>query len=558
LTALATAVAPPPLRAEAVRVLVVPFTIHSDQDLTFLQKGITAMLSTRLTDMGKVTVIDQAEALEALAELPRPLNRETAAQAGSRVGARYVAYGSLTVFGGSISTDARFADAASNTILVSFNETGQNHGDVITHINRFAAAVNQTVFGRGGPGSGTVTAAPPPAAAPADDSQANPEKKIWQSEGGMRIGASDPNSDTRDSALWRSRRFPFQVSGLAVADVDGDGQSETVFAGRHEVMIFRALGPQFTKVTSFNVDSLYTILTLDAADINGNGRAEIFLNCRNDKFLPRVIVMEWNGSAFEPIHEDSFWFYRVSYDPKTKRHNLFGQQGNSQDVVRGPVHRLAWVEGRYQTQSTIRLPSGASVFGFAYGDVTRDGAEDLLTFTPNDLLEVSGPGGSNEWTSYDAYGGGRTWVISVEEYRAGQQISYNETDPLPMNLFWLPQRILLTDVNDDGENDVLVVRNEDISKGIMQRQRMYRSGRFESLAWDNVGLAAQWRTRKFAGYISDYNMGDFDNDGRDELVFAVVKKTGDPITGQYKSYLVSWDPHLTEQQVPVDPEPVRF
>jgi hypothetical protein len=73
-----------------------------------------------------------------------------------------------------------------------------------------------------------------------------------------------------------------------------------------------------------------------------------------------------------------------------------------------------------------------------------------------------------------------------------------------------------------------------------------------------VGLAAQWRTRKFAGYISDYNMGDFDNDGRDELVFAVVKKTGDPITGQYKSYLVSWDPHLTEQQVPVDPEPVRF
>ncbi len=149
-------------------------------------------------------------------------------------------------------------------------------------------------------------------------------------------------------------------------------------------------------------------------------------------------------------------------------------------------------------------------------------------------------------------------MISVEEFQAGQQLSYNESDPLPMNLFWVPQRILLTDVNDDGENDVLVVRNEDISKGVMQRQRMYRSGRFECLAWDNVGLAALWRTRKFAGYISDYNLGDFDNDGQDDLVFAVVKKTGDPVTGQYKSYLVAWDPHRTAPQVPAEPEPIRF
>ncbi len=393
MTALATAVSPPPLKAETVRVLVVPFTNHSHQDLTFLQKGITAMLSTRLSDPGKVAVVDQAEALEALADMPQPLNRETAAQAGRRVGARYVAYGSLTVFGGSISTDARFADVASNTILVSFNETGQNHGEVITHVNRFAAAVNDTVFGRRAAGSGAVTATPPPATTPpADATQANPEKKIWQSDGGMRIGTNDPDIDTGDAALWRSRRFPFPVSGLAVADVDGDGQSETVFADSHEVMIFRALGPQFTKVTTFEIESLYTILSLDAADINGNGRAEIFLNCRNEKFLPRVIVMEWTGSAFESIHADSFWFYRVSYDPKTKRHNLFGQQGNSQEVVRGPVHRLAWVEGRYQTQSTLKLPKGASVFGFAYGDVTRDGAEDLLTFTPGNLLEISGPG----------------------------------------------------------------------------------------------------------------------------------------------------------------------
>lgn len=551
--------APSPVKAETIRVLVVPFTIHSDQDLTFLQKGILAMLSTRLTDPGKVAVVDQADALEALAGLPQPLTRETAAEAGSRVGARYVAYGSLTVFGGTISTDARFTEVDPNTILVSFNETGQNHGDVISHVNAFAAAVNDTVFGRETAGAATADKqAAPQAAGPADDSQANPEKKMLQSGGGMRIGVNNPDLDTADSALWRSRRFPFQVKGLSIADVDGDGQSETVFADDHEVQIFRALGPQFTRVEAFKIDGRYTILTLDAADINGNGRAEIFLNCRNEQFLPRVIVMEWSGSAYEPIHEDSFWIYRVIYDAKTRRHTLFGQRGSTREVVQGPVHQLAWVEGGYQPQSSFKLPRDASVLGFAYGDVTGDGVEDVLTFTKGSLLQVSRPGGGEEWTSSNTYGGGRTWMISVEEYREGQQISFNEADPLPMNLFWLPQRILLTDINDDGGNEVLVVRNEDISKGIMQRQRMFRDGRFESLIWDNVGLAPQWRTRKFSGYISDYNMGDFDNDGRNELVFAVVKKTGDPVTGTHKTYLVSWDPQRTEQQVPAEPEPIRF
>jgi hypothetical protein len=81
----------------------------------------------------------------------------------------------------------------------------------------------------------------------------------------------------------------------------------------------------------------------------------------------------------------------------------------------------------------------------------------------------------------------------------------------------------------------------------MSRMRSYREGRFECLAWDNVGMRALWRTRKFSGYISDYNIGDFDNDGQDEMVFAVVKKIGDPMTGEAKSYLVSWDPYQQGQ-----------
>ncbi len=547
------------LRADTVRVLVVPFTIHSDQDLTFLRKGITAMLSTRLSSPGKVIIVDQSAALAVAAQLPPTLDRETAAEAGRKLDARYVAFGSLTVFGGSISTDARFVDVATNTILVSYNETGRSHGDVITHINAFAAAVNSRVFNRGA----TATATAPPAdqaptQTPVDNSQMNPEKKIYQSGSGMRIGASDTDIDASDEAIWRSRRFKYEISGLAMADVDGDGQTETVFAGERQVLIFRSLDRRFEKVTTFKLDQAYTILTLDAADINANGRAEIFINCRTDKFATRVFVMEWNGTAFERIHEKGFWFYRVSRDAKTKRSGLFGQGSRTDTVVRGPVHHLAWTEGTYQTQAVVSLPTGASVFGMAYGDVTRDGVENVVVFDRKDYIRVLGPGGNEEWRSYEPYGGSFTWLMTVEEYRDSQKEGYIYQDKMPDNVFWLAQRILLVDVNNNGHNAVIVVQNADITQGIMQRVRAYRQGRFECLVWDNVGLTAVWRTRRFSGYISDYNLGDFDNDGRDELVFAVVKRIGDPVTGDKKSYLVSWDPYRQEQQLPAEPAPVEF
>ncbi len=550
--------APAGLRAEAVRVLVVPFDIHSDQDLTFLQKGITAMLSTRLIDPGKVVIVDQAAAREATADLPRPLTRETAAEAGSRVGARFVAFGSLTVFGGSISTDARFVEVASSSALVTFNQTGQNHGDVITHVNAFAGAVNTRVFGRAP--DAAVAAAPAPAApAPeaADSGQANPEKKMMASGGGMRIGAPDADMDTTDAAVWRSRRFNLMVTGLAMADVDGDGQTETVFAGEREVMIFRSVNGQFAKVTTFELDAVYTILTVDVADINANGRAEIFINCRNKQFLPRVFVMEWNGADFAVIHEENFWFYRVCRDAQNERRTLFGQRGRTDNVVMGPAHHLAWTEGTYQSQAVVPLPRGTSVFGMAYADVTADGITNVVVFDQKDLIRVLGPGGSEEWRSIDPFGGSDIWLMTLEEYRNTQKEGYLYEDKMPDTVFWVPHRILTVDVNRSGHNAVLVVQNHDVTKGVMQRTRIFRQGRFECLAWDNVGLVPQWRTRKFSGYIGDYNIGDFDNDGSNELVFAVVKRVGDPVTGEVKSYLVSWDPYRKAQQVPVEPEPEK-
>jgi TolB-like protein len=537
--------------AETRKVLVVPFSIHADKDLAFLQKGITAMLSSRLTDVGKVVVMDQTAAADLVRDLPSPLTRETAAAAGRKAGADYVAFGSLTVFGDSISTDARFVEAAASTLLVTFNETGQSQGDVIGHINAFAGEVNTRVFGR--PAGGSVSAAPPPAAAPdtpPDPDQANPAKKIWSGDGGMRIQAANPDTDEADAKLWRSRRFSMNVEGLGLGDVDGDGDTEVVFVSENQMAVYRYKDQAFLKVAEVELAPRLASIGLDVADINGNGRAEIFITARSENYFPSSYVLEWDGTAFQTIYEAPNWYFRVGWNPQTKKRTLYGQKGSARNVVAGPVYTMAWINGAYEPQDKILLPEGASVLGFAQGDLTGDGFADTMAFITGDQLQLSSIGRQEEWTSVDPYGGKYTWLITPEEYKEGQSISATRMDPLPMELFFVPQRVLLTDFDRDGRNEVLVVKNEDSTRGLMARVRSYREGRFENLAWDNVGMRAAWRTRKFSGYISDYNLGDFDNDGQDELVFVVVKKIGDPMTGDAKSYLVSWDPYQQKDEVP--------
>jgi hypothetical protein len=210
---------------------------------------------------------------------------------------------------------------------------------------------------------------------------------------------------------------------------------------------------------------------------------------------------------------------------------------------------MAWIEGDYQPQEAYPMPDQGTVFGFVYGDLTGDGLEDWVTYTNRDLLQLTTPGGHEDWTSGDYYGGSYTFLVSAGDFRIRDEgwMTKGEIDDLPMNVFFIPQRIVMADFNKDGLNEILVVKNADITQGLMQRTRSYREGRFECLSWDNVGLRALWRTRKFSGYISDFYLGDFDNDGQDELVFAVVKKTGGGFTGEAKSYLVSWDPYQEAQ-----------
>jgi hypothetical protein len=63
-----------------------------------------------------------------------------------------------------------------------------------------------------------------------------------------------------------------------------------------------------------------------------------------------------------------------------------------------------------------------------------------------------------------------------------------------------------------------------------------------ALTWDGIGLVPSWKTRQISGFIQDFAVGDFDNDGQTELVAAVVLKEGKVmLSGGSKSTVIVYE-----------------
>lgn len=536
--------------AEPSKVLILPFTVHADKDMSFLKDGIADMLTTRLS-RDELVPIAREETMQASQQISGAITEKTAVSLAEKFAADYVAYGSVTVLGDTISTDAKFYDLRKKKNIVIFNQTGKNSGDVISHISLFANQVNNTLFK-----TETATAAPvvQPAATVEksdDESRRNPETLWNEKKTGIAVANNDsplpktspplpapvPSVVTTEqpvavpvsgSEMWKSPSLKAEVRGIAVVDVDGDGKNEIVMMTQKDILIYRYTNGTFVKIKEISGGD--TLLGVDAADINGNGKAEIFVTnlIKNNEILSSY-VLEWNGTKFDKITDKQRWYYRL-IDVPNKGKVLMGQKRGVKDIFMGGIVELRWDGREYAPSKEQGLPPNVSVFGFAYGDVLNTGREMTMIFAENERLRLLDKEGKEEWRSNDAYGGTSLYMEKPEDVSG--RVGAKEGEH-----YYLPQRIWIRDIDKDGKTEVIVAKNTDATGRYFTRFRLFKSGYIACLAYDNMGMYEKWKTREISGHISDYVLADIDNDGKDELIFSVVAQS-DSAFGDPKSFIV--------------------
>ena len=521
------------MAAEPQRVALLPFKINAEKNLTYLQNGIFDMLSSRLADPGKVQVLSRGEIDNALAGAAGPQDETDARNLGKQLGTDYVLYGSLTMFGDSLSIDAKMLDVTGAKPPVAVFSQSPDVGGIIPAIDRFATDINARVFDRGTPGA-AVAATPVPAApqpGTQDDSRAHPEKLYQRGEGQVSPFITPKDLVLQSPNMWKSANYKYLINGMAIGDVDGDGRSEIVVVSPDEIYVYRLEKGQLREITRQDVGSEHYNIGVDVADINGNGRAEIFVTAlTRPKNVVRSYVKEFDGKAFVEIAQDLPWFFRVT-DLPVRGRILLGQEARLYAPYLGRLYEMQWDGGAYVPGNPITTPREQfNVLGVALGDVLNAGDETLVAIDRDNRIVIASPSGEALWTSGDKYGGS-TLYVNGEKTDQGQ-----EENPI-----YLPTRILIRNSPDDKDkSQVIAVNNHEIM-GMRWNRRDFTNAQIEAFAWDGVGLAPAWSTRKMNGFIRDVQVADFDDDGRQELVIALVTKSGSIVLTTPKSTLIAYE-----------------
>jgi TolB-like protein len=522
------------------RIALLPFKINSEKDLSFLRDGIFDMLSTRLAKEGQVEVISRAKVEEAMQPVTGSgsVNETRARGIGTRLNADFVLFGSLTVLGDNVSIDAKMVDMTGGKPTMTFYDQSQNLGAVITKINLIAADINDRMFGRT---PVAAAKAPVPVAKPQktakSDVHAHPEK-VLQDDGFITSGGEDAEglgivpgaARETQASFWKSASFKYLINGVAVGDVDGDGKNETVTAAPHTVTIFRSERRAFRKLAEIEESSNKNIYGLDIADINNNGYAEIFVTSFNaEKTVVNSFILEYDGKNYVKIIDNSRLIYRVADTPNRGR-VLLGQRPSKGRSDSGPVFEMIWQGGEYVPTDEIRIPRHTSLLGLTIGDVLNNGQENAIGYKGDDHIQVIDSAGKRIWKSPDRYGGSMLYWDAPWDDRGQVE-----------NKKYFPMRLVVWQNTAAKESQVIAVKNYDIT-GRKIEYRMFTKTQIEAFTWDGLGLRPLWKTRTLKGFIQDYTVGDFDNDGNDELVAALVIKQGRvAVLTETKSTIIAYD-----------------
>ena len=520
------------------RVAVLPFKINAEKDLSFLRNGIVDMLASRLSWEDKVTVLSREETAKALETVASPITEGSAREIGTRLGVDYVLFGSLTVFGNSVSIDAKMVDISGSKPPLTFFNQSQQMDQVIPDINLFATDINDKIFGRVMPARQVY--APSQPAQEQTDLRTHPEKLFTEGFGGMdedQPQRASPGSgfmatqeaSGRSAQFWKSQSFKTRISGIAIGDVDRDGKQETIIITPHTVEIYRFEQKRFFKVNTIAEHKDDNFIGVDVADINGNGYPEIFVSSLNPlRNTVNSFVLEFNGQTYVEIVKNDSWCYRVVESP-SRGTILLGEKESIKGPFWGKIFEMAWEKSGYEPTNPVHLRDWrAQVMGLAVGNAMNDGSEVMVAFDPEDYLRLYDLTGNEIWKEGHHSGGGTEYYVissggSADDEKRG----------------YYPVRIVIRDINRDGKNEVITLKNERLSELLSYRK--FTQGNIEIRVWDGVGLAVHWRTRQLSGYYSDFAVGDFDNDGKDELVAALVIRSGDVVTTEPKSTVIAYE-----------------
>ncbi|PKN52193.1 MAG: hypothetical protein CVU55_07860 [Deltaproteobacteria bacterium HGW-Deltaproteobacteria-13] len=525
-------------------VTILPFSLNSSENIDYVKQGIEEMLTSRLASTDKISVTDKNIVLEELKKAKiKNISPEAVNKIGKKLNSDYVVWGSITKIGNSISINGKMVDIANNKSDIGVFTQAQTLDDVIPKMNDFSESIIRHIVGTPPPSIAPPPAAPAPGVTtPQVPATLSRESQIIASmkAGGKKGGTltSVINSEFINAAepinrkeFWMSQKIPTEFKGMAIGDVNNDGLNEIVVIDKNSVYIYQKTEKELKLLEKIKGNSYDNYIAVDVADINRNDLPEILVTSLNDTLLDSF-VLEFKNGKYVKIASDIRWFLRV-IDTSSGIPMLLCQEYGLDKPFDTPIFEMVWRDGKYVSDQKMKIPLGLSIYGLTIDNLGVGGSDKIFALddldylyiidkTNKSLSRLTSFGFAGEeliWKSDDVYGGSNNYFENIDKKNPGdrEKSAY-------VNL-----RILTLDTNKDGKKEIIIVKNLSSVGRIFKYYKLFTSSEIYNLEWDGMGLAENWRTKKINGYVADYSIKDIDNDGKPEIVLALVQSVGTAI-----------------------------
>jgi len=296
--------------------------------------------------------------------------------------------------------------------------------------------------------------------------------------------------------------FPYEVIDFDIGDLNGDGKNEFVLIDRYRVMIFQNKKGHLKRIsvvkTSKNTNHF---LGVDVADINGNGRDEIFVtNQVGDTMQSFALETKPKQKGFHYMWKEANHYFRVMR-PMGKKPILMSQSPGFQNPFEGPIKKIIFKNGKYQQGPKLNTPEVYGkhfiLYGLTQQDLNGNGITETIVLDNNYHLRVYSSKGRLVVKSSDYYGHDpRIIDVGVKE-----EITGVVRQGVPVRFKGRLQFVKM-----GGERYLVLPMNHNLGNGFLDRLVIVENSGLALLRLTGEGFEKAFESSKQKGFLATYRV----------------------------------------------------
>ncbi len=309
--------------------------------------------------------------------------------------------------------------------------------------------------------------------------------------------------------------LPFRARYMSIADLEGDGKYEYVFSDGARLYVYRLEPSGWHEIwteAAPPANKELRHLYLEAADINNNGRAEIFITAMSEGRAVSWVVEQEDG-AFRRIAELAGFLSVLRYPGRGTV--LMWQGYDSAEFFSGRPRQYAWSHGKYEPGAELELPTGVNLYGFAFVDfgetspmlVSLDEKDRLLVYSRDTLV----------WKSEERYLNVDTFVYKPLTGLDAAVSKAAEDDKT--RRVRIKGRVRSADIDGDGREEIIIAKN---TKANLLGG--YKEAELHGMGWTGARLEQKRAVKAIPGAVLDFQV--VRPGGRAGQIFALVRSSG--------------------------------